>query len=108
MSAADYRHYAENQRKGDYRLYDLGPTLTDVKALAPDLERFFANLDPVITASKTGMPATRDILKGAQPLLDQLGPFLGQINPIFQFLARALIHAGSNPKRAIDGTGRLS
>jgi phospholipid/cholesterol/gamma-HCH transport system substrate-binding protein len=64
---------------------DLGPTLTDVKALAPNLKRFFVNLDPVITASKTGMPATRDILKGAQPLLDQLGPFLGQLNPVFQF-----------------------
>ena len=65
---------------------ELGPTLTDVKALAPDLERFFVNLDPVITASRTGMPATRDILKGAEPLLGQVGPFLGQLNPVFQFM----------------------
>jgi phospholipid/cholesterol/gamma-HCH transport system substrate-binding protein len=64
---------------------DLRPTLADVRALAPDLERFFANLDPVITASKTGMPATREILKGAEPLLGELGPFLGQINPIFEY-----------------------
>ena len=65
---------------------DLRPTLADVRALAPDLERFFQNLDPVITASKTGMPATREVLKGAQPLLAELGPFLGQFNPVFQFL----------------------
>src|SRR5919202_548914 len=65
---------------------DLGPTLTDVKALAPDLERFFRNLDPVITASKTGMPATREVLKGAEPLLAEFGPFLGQLNPVLEFL----------------------
>jgi len=64
---------------------DLQPTLRDVRELAPDLERFFENLDPVITASKTGMPATREVLEGAEPMLAELGPFLGQINPIFKY-----------------------
>src|SRR5215210_5340724 len=64
---------------------DLKPTLHDVRLLAPDLERFFRNLDPVITASKTGMPATREVLEGAEPLLGELGPFLAQINPIFEY-----------------------
>ena len=64
---------------------DLQPTLRDVRALAPDLERFFRNLDPVITASKTGMPATREVLEGAEPLLGELGPFLAQLNPIFKY-----------------------
>jgi phospholipid/cholesterol/gamma-HCH transport system substrate-binding protein len=64
---------------------DLQPTLRDVRALAPDLERFFENLDPVITASKTGLPATREVLEGAQPLIGELGPFLAQINPIFKY-----------------------
>src|SRR3954454_14992175 len=64
---------------------DLQPTLRDVRALAPDLESFFENLDPVITASKTGMPATREVLQGAEPLLGELGPFLAQINPIFKY-----------------------
>src|SRR5215217_4901837 len=64
---------------------DLQPTLRDVRELAPDLERFFENLDPVITASKTGMPATREVLEGAQPMLAELAPFLGQINPIFEY-----------------------
>jgi phospholipid/cholesterol/gamma-HCH transport system substrate-binding protein len=65
---------------------DLQPTLRDVRELSPDLEAFFRRLDPVITASKTGMPATREVLAGAQPLLGELGPFLSQINPIFKYL----------------------
>src|SRR5215217_61432 len=64
---------------------DLQPTLRDVRALAPDLEAFFRRLDPVITASKTGMPATREVLEGVEPLLGELGPFLAQINPIFKY-----------------------
>ena len=65
---------------------DLKPTLADVRALAPDLERFFRDLDPLITASKTGLPAAREVLKGAEPLLAELHPFLGQLNPMLQFL----------------------
>jgi hypothetical protein len=32
------------------------------------------------------MPATREILAGAEPVLDALHPFLGQLNPILQYL----------------------
>src|ERR671914_2612540 len=46
---------------------ELKPTLRDVRALAPDLERFFDRLDPVITASKRGPPATREGLEGGGP-----------------------------------------
>ena len=65
---------------------DLQPTLRDVRALAPDLERFFENLDPVITASKTGMPATREVLDGAEPLLGELGPVPRADQPDLQVL----------------------
>src|SRR3954464_9585949 len=65
---------------------DLKPTLADVHALSPDLEHFFRNLDPLIAASKTGMPAARDTLKGLQPMLDAMYPFLGQLNPMLQYL----------------------
>jgi phospholipid/cholesterol/gamma-HCH transport system substrate-binding protein len=65
---------------------DLRPTLRDVRALAPDLERFYRDLDPLIDASRTGQPATREVLRGAEPLLAATGPFLGQLNPILQFL----------------------
>ena len=65
---------------------DLGPTLNDVKAFAPDLRNTFQNLDPLITASQTGLPALRDLLNGVQPLLGALDPFLEQLNPILQYL----------------------
>jgi virulence factor Mce-like protein len=66
--------------------HDLVPTLRATRQLAPDLKRFFVNLGPLIDASKRGLPALRDILRGAQPLLGQLGPFLSQLNPILQWI----------------------
>ena len=66
---------------------NLTPTLTSVRRLSPDLRRFFTNLGPLITVSKTGLPAVRDVLLGARPLLNALGPFLEQLNPIFKWLS---------------------
>ena len=66
----------------------LGPTLRAVRALSPDLRRLFANLGPLITVSQTGLPGIRDVLRGASPLLDQLGPFLEELNPIFDWLGQ--------------------
>ena len=53
------------------RSRDLSPTLRDVRALAPDLRRTCSsNLDPLITASKTGLPArTRHARRQSEPLL---------------------------------------
>jgi virulence factor Mce-like protein len=65
----------------------LTPTLKDVDALAPSLRAFFNDLGPLITASKTGLPAIRDVLNGTTPLLASLGPFLGQLNPILTWLS---------------------
>jgi hypothetical protein len=58
----------------------------DVKAFAPDLQNTFRHLSPLITSSQTGLPALRDLLTGASPLLGALDPFLEQLNPILQFL----------------------
>jgi phospholipid/cholesterol/gamma-HCH transport system substrate-binding protein len=66
---------------------NLGPTLHDVRNLAPYLRRFFVKLGPLVTVSKTGLPAVRDILRGATPLLGALGPFLEQVNPIFNWFS---------------------
>jgi virulence factor Mce-like protein len=66
---------------------DLGPTLAAVRALSPNLLRLFTNLGPLITAAKTGLPATTDVVNGATPLLGQLGPFLEQLNPILNWLS---------------------
>jgi virulence factor Mce-like protein len=66
----------------------LGPTLTAVRQLSPYLRKLFVNLGPLVTASRTGLPATERTLKGLGPnaLLDQLGPFLEQLNPILSWL----------------------
>jgi virulence factor Mce-like protein len=66
---------------------NLKPTLAAVRALSPYLRSFFTNLGPLITASKTGLPAVRDVLNGTTPLLAQLGPFLNELNPIFTWLS---------------------
>jgi len=65
---------------------NLGPTLRDVRNLAPSLRSFFVHLGPLITVSETGLPAIRDVLRGATPVLGSIGPFLGQLNPILSWL----------------------
>ncbi|HEY3190723.1 MAG TPA: MlaD family protein [Solirubrobacteraceae bacterium] len=65
---------------------DLKPTLRDVRAFSPDLKSTFENLDPLIRVSKAGLPALRDTLKGTGPVLEQLTPFLGQLNPILDWV----------------------
>jgi len=65
---------------------DAVPTLRDVHALAPDLGKTFTDLDPLIDASKTGLPATTQTLEGVRPMLAELQPFLEELNPVLQFL----------------------
>jgi phospholipid/cholesterol/gamma-HCH transport system substrate-binding protein len=62
-------------------------TLVDVKALAPDFNRFMQGLGPAVTASKRGFPAGVRILDGIRPLLGQLDPFLRNLNPFFRHLS---------------------
>jgi phospholipid/cholesterol/gamma-HCH transport system substrate-binding protein len=67
----------------------LGPTLNALRELAPNLRHLFVKLGPLITASNTGLPATQRVLQGLGPhkLLDSLGPFLGQLNPVLGWLS---------------------
>jgi ABC-type transporter Mla subunit MlaD len=65
---------------------DLRPTVANIRALAPDLKRLFLNLDPLVRISEKGLPALRQTLRGTSPLLAKLGPFLGELNPILQYL----------------------
>src|SRR5215218_7622928 len=65
---------------------DLKPTLRDVRLLSPDLRAFFRNLDPLIKASRTGLPAGSEVIRGLKPMLAEVTPFLQQINPILQYL----------------------
>jgi phospholipid/cholesterol/gamma-HCH transport system substrate-binding protein len=66
----------------------LKPTLQAVNQLSPYLRTLFVKLGPLVTVSQTGLPATERVLKGLGPntMLDQLGPFLEQLNPIFDWI----------------------
>jgi phospholipid/cholesterol/gamma-HCH transport system substrate-binding protein len=64
---------------------DLGPTVHDLGELAPDLERLFRNLPGLIDASRTGLPAAKDILKGLEPVLESAHVFFPQLNPILSY-----------------------
>ena len=65
---------------------DLSPTLRDVRSLAPHLRRLFKNLDPLITASRTGLPSLSSFLQNLKPVMDGLDPFLANLNPIVRYL----------------------
>jgi virulence factor Mce-like protein len=65
---------------------DLSPTLTSLRKLSPNLKRFFQNLDPLITAGQTGLPALRDTLDTLRPTLAALEPFLANLNPVLSYL----------------------
>src|SRR3954452_19790192 len=66
----------------------LAPTVSDLHALAPDLDDAFGGLKRVIPASATGLPALRDTVQGLDPFFGKLGPFLSELNPILQELER--------------------
>jgi virulence factor Mce-like protein len=81
---------------------NLKPTAQALQQLSPPLKHLFVNLNPLITVSKAGLPATAEFLKGlgcspqpglkcppnpaTQTLLPALGGFLEQLNPILNWL----------------------
>jgi phospholipid/cholesterol/gamma-HCH transport system substrate-binding protein len=66
---------------------ELSPTLVSLAQLAPNLKAFFIDLNPLITASLAGIPATTKVLDELRPVLGQLDPFLRQLIPITDFIA---------------------
>jgi phospholipid/cholesterol/gamma-HCH transport system substrate-binding protein len=69
---------------------DLRPTLAAARKLAPDLRTLFNRLgvgsSSLIDVSEKGFPATSDTLRATAPLLNELWPFLSQLNPSLQFI----------------------
>ena len=47
----------------------------------------FRDIDPLIKASKRGLPATEEFLDDLRPVLAELDPTLRQLNPILSYLA---------------------
>ena len=85
---------------------DLSPTLRDVRRLAPNARRLFKNLDPLTKASLTGLPSLGGIVRELRPLMDNLDPFLSNLNPIVRWLDYQAPVVGdflSNPSSATAG-----
>jgi phospholipid/cholesterol/gamma-HCH transport system substrate-binding protein len=61
---------------------ELSPTLVQLGSLAPDLKALFRDVGPLVDASKTGLPATRQFLDELRPLLAEFDGPLQQLNPI--------------------------
>jgi hypothetical protein len=57
-----------------------------VRQLSPNLRSLFINLGKLQDASIKGYPALRGTLNGLTPVLDQLDPFLANLNPILRYL----------------------
>jgi phospholipid/cholesterol/gamma-HCH transport system substrate-binding protein len=75
---------------------DLGPTLIALDRLSPDLRTLFRNLDPLIEEGKRALPAQREIFEGLRPLLGELGPWLGELNPILDWIGTEHQHTLSD------------
>jgi phospholipid/cholesterol/gamma-HCH transport system substrate-binding protein len=65
---------------------ELSPTLEDTAALAPDLQALFRDLDPLIDASKRGLPALERFNDELHPLLGEADEPLRQLNPILDYV----------------------
>lgn len=67
---------------------ELSPTLVDLQRLSPDLRALFQDVDPLVDASKAGVPALGRTADALRPALQQLEPLLRQTNPATQFVGR--------------------
>jgi ABC-type transporter Mla subunit MlaD len=86
---------------------DISPTLRDLRRLAPNARRLFENLNPLIKASQTGLPALRDTLAELQPVTKAMDPFLANFNPILRYVDYGAPNVAdflANPSSATSGT----
>jgi phospholipid/cholesterol/gamma-HCH transport system substrate-binding protein len=65
---------------------DLSPTLRDVRNLAPKARTLFKRLNPLVTASKTGLPSLQSFVRELRPVMDGFDPFLANFNPVLRWL----------------------
>jgi ABC-type transporter Mla subunit MlaD len=86
---------------------NLTPTLKDLRRFAPHAKSLFHNLDPLLTASTTGLPALRGTVRDLSPVMTALDPFLANLNPIIRYTG---LYSGNvtdfiaNPEAGIAGT----
>jgi ABC-type transporter Mla subunit MlaD len=65
---------------------DISPTFRSVRELSPALKSTLQNLEPLIKASRKGLPATSSFLGALKPVLADLDPFLSNLNPVVGWL----------------------
>jgi phospholipid/cholesterol/gamma-HCH transport system substrate-binding protein len=65
---------------------DLAAALRDLGRAAPDLGRFLRGLDPLAAATREGLPASTELLRGMRPLVQALEPYLGELNPTLDWI----------------------
>ncbi len=61
--------------------------MRDLGDLAPDLEGLFRDLDPVIRASRTGLPDLERFLEAGEPVFEAAHAFFPELNPILSLLS---------------------
>jgi phospholipid/cholesterol/gamma-HCH transport system substrate-binding protein len=64
----------------------LAPALRDTAILAPQLQATFRDVDKLVTASRTGLPATTHVVHAAHPLFRVLVPVLRNAQPLVDYL----------------------
>lgn len=90
---------------------DLAPTLVSLRRLAPDLEKLFNQLDPLVTTGRATLPELERLLRGADPLFEAARVFFPELNPILAYLnfhqatiAGFLSNAGPDLSSKVGGT----
>ena len=66
---------------------DLGPTVRDLGDLAPDLERTLRDFNPLIRASRRGLPAGARTIRGLNPVVDATHRLFPELSPVFASLS---------------------
>jgi virulence factor Mce-like protein len=64
----------------------LAPALRDISVLAPELQGLFRDVDELVTASRDGVPATTRIVHAVRPVFQILVPVLQNAQPLVDYL----------------------
>jgi phospholipid/cholesterol/gamma-HCH transport system substrate-binding protein len=67
-------------------LRDTRPALASLRALSPDAQHLFQQIPTLVSAGHTGLPALSRVLRGLDPTLAAVGPFLQELNPMLAYL----------------------
>jgi virulence factor Mce-like protein len=64
----------------------LGPALQEVDGLAPDFAALTRDLNPLVTAAQTGLPAGQRFIGELRPVLGAFPPVLTNLNPLLGYI----------------------